>query len=359
MSSEVVLPTLPLGGDEITVVRWLRQQGDPVAPGEALLVAANERVEVALPSMAGGTLAEILAREGSVVRPGAVLARFDTPAAVAPAPRATPLARRIAAVHGLDLTTLVGSGPGGRVMKCDVLAPDHLSASAPAADQIPAPTLPATPPAAPEATPAIATQPYVPSMVQLEAVDSAHILTAIEVDLSAAEVWLARQGGQHGQADLLACVVQAAVAALLRFPLLNAAWHDEGIITRRRVHLAVQHARSGQTNTISIPNAQDLNLRGLTRALTGHSQPNQEAATFTIVAGDRWSTTLTPPVGQSGLLGLGTVVARPVVVGSDATERISIRPTALLTLAFDTRVLDQPQADAYLTTVRRSLEQLA
>ncbi|HEU4328333.1 MAG TPA: 2-oxo acid dehydrogenase subunit E2 [Roseiflexaceae bacterium] len=365
MSSEVVLPALPFGGDEITVVRWLHQPGDVVAPGEALLVAANGRVEVALPASAGGTLSELLAREGTAVRAGAAVARFATPQLPAPALRATPLARRIAAERGLDLATLAGSGPGGCVMKRDVLGPEeHAAATSPAppaapvAAEPPVPALPVTQPTAAEAKPDIDVRPTAPlAGLALDAL-STHILTAVEVDLGAAEILLARQNGRRGAADLLACVAQGAVAALLRFPLLNAAWHDDGIVARRRVHLGVRRARDGQTIALTIPDAQDLNLRGLARALAGRVQPDQPRATFTIVAGDNWGATPAPPAGQSALLHLGAVAARPVVVGTGAAERISIRPTALLTLAFDARILDQRQADAYLAAVRHSLEQI-
>ncbi len=361
MSSEVMLPALPFGGDEVTVVRWLRQPGDVVAQGDALLVAANERAEVALPASAGGALAELLVHEGAAMRVGAAVARFAAAQPAAPALRATPLARRIAAERGLDLAALDGSGPGGRVMKRDVLGPDEraaaaapISLAAPAAAEPPAPAQPIPRPAAPAPDVQRATPPAGLALDPL----STHILTAVEVDLGAAETMLARQGSRRGAADLLACVAQVAVAALMRFPLLNATWHDDGILARRRVHLGVRHARNGQTAALTIPDAQDLNLRGLARALAGQARPDQPQATFTIVAGDSWGAQPAPPAGHSALLYLGAVAARPAVVGAGASERISVRPIALLALAFDARILDQPQADAYLAAVRRNLEQI-
>ncbi|GAB4211477.1 MAG: 2-oxoglutarate dehydrogenase complex dihydrolipoyllysine-residue succinyltransferase [Roseiflexaceae bacterium] len=373
MSSEVVLPALPYGGDEVTVVRWVRQPGDEVVPGEALLIAANERVEVALPSPSGGTLSELLAHEGAALRAGTVVARFAAPQPAAKAPRATPLARRIAAEHGLDLATLAGSGPGGRVMRCDVLgaqkrpaAPTEPSAAPATLEQPVALPQPAAPPvvqpeeeaAAPVAAPAPGGHPAALG-IELAGLLSTHVLTAVEVDLGAVEAWLARQDRRRAPADVLVCVAQAAIAALLRFPLLNAAWHDDGIVARRRVHLGVRYTRDGQQAVQTIPDAQDLNLRGLARALAGQGQPAQPQpeSTFTLVAGDSWGAAPIPPAGQSALLSLGAVAPRPVVVGVDGAERISIRPVALLTLAFDARVLDQPLADAYLAAVRRSLEQ--
>src|SRR5262245_45538135 len=145
MSTEYQLPQLPLGSPEVTLVRWLKQPGDLLTSGEPLLVAVNDRVEVILPASKEGVLEALLAADGASVMVGASIARIATaPLAVdtrrsqadaesatsdqgtianplAAHSRVTPVARRIAAISKIDLADIDGSGPGGRILKKDVL----------------------------------------------------------------------------------------------------------------------------------------------------------------------------------------------------------------------------------------------
>jgi pyruvate/2-oxoglutarate dehydrogenase complex dihydrolipoamide acyltransferase (E2) component len=368
MSTDLVLPALPFGGGEATVLRWLRRPGEPLAAGEPLLIAANGRVEVVLPAPAAGTLAEVLLPEGASAPPGATLARLEAPRRL----RITPLARRVAQALGLQPHSLAGSGPGGLVMRRDLPGDDRRPTTN---DQGPA--LPdggrrtedeievgAGLPAIQESTDAPSLHrsialPFTPSPPHPLTPSPPHLLTAVEVDLGAVLAWCAgRPAGRGGVAATpLACVAQEAVAALLRFPLLNAAWRDEGIVVRRRVHLAV---RRGDGAALSIPDAQDLNLRGLARRLAGPPPgggPPQ--ATFTLAESAGWAAAALPAPGQSALLSLGEICKRPAVVGAGGSERVAVRPIGLLSLAYDARVLDQPLADAYLAALRAGLEQFA
>lgn len=352
MSTDLVLPALPFGAAEVTVLRWLRQPGDALAAGEPLLIAANEQVEAALPAPAAGTLAAILAPEGAAAQVGAPVARLAPPRRL----RITPLARRIAQALGLPLHTLSGSGPGGRVMRRDL----------PGADQQPTTSAPAlnTPALDHSIAPALqrsiapALTPAAPQPLSTEC----HALTAAEVDLGAVLDWCARQGAGPGRAAAtpLACVARAAVAALLRFPLLNAAWHERGIVVRRRVHLELRPGGPAQGAALIIPDAQDLNLRGLARALA-RPRPAEAppAPTFCLAESAGWSDAGAPAPGQSARLSLGALSQRPAVVSQSGAERIGVRPLALLCLAYDARVLDQPLADAYLAALRQSLAQFS
>jgi pyruvate/2-oxoglutarate dehydrogenase complex dihydrolipoamide acyltransferase (E2) component len=188
-------------------------------------------------------------------------------------------------------------------------------------------------------------------------------LTAIEVDLGRVAATRARLVGEFARRGLaptdLVCVALCAVSALARHPLLNSIWGDEAIVLRRRVHLAV----GGEMPEALVCDAQDLNLRGLARAIGRGDAARTPAqgslrATFRIasLAGSAWFDALIPGQPATAALGVGQVRPRPIVVAEGGVDRIAVRPTALLTLAYDARVLDQCHADAFLRDVRRQLE---
>lgn len=332
-STEYALPALPLDGGDITILRWLRRPGEQVAAGEPLLIVLTTRAEIALPAPTSGVLARA-ADEGSTHPAGASIAAFagESTAAAnalpAPiAPRATPLARRIAAAHKVALETLAGSGPGGRIIRADVLA-----AVAP------------VPEAAAPATPVPAQHPVAP-VAQLAARADTYVLTAMHADLSAAAALCARLGpifARRGLAiDLATCVAHAIAAALIRYPLLNGWWDGDRIIVPRRVQLACQ--TPGHAGTVT--DAQDRNLQGIARAL---AQPAPDTApTFHFFASSaEWQQ---PPATSTAALVLGAARPRPTVLA--ANEPLAARLGATLTLAYDARVADHAYADAFLRAV--------
>jgi pyruvate dehydrogenase E2 component (dihydrolipoamide acetyltransferase) len=372
-STEYTLPQMPFGGPEITIVRWLKRADERVSAGEPLLVVVNDRVELALPAPSDGVLERTLASAGAEIAAGAPVATIaalpvtstaelphtlqpDTPVdqsatgewAAPEAPqRITPVARQIASFAEIDITKLSGSGISGRIVKADLLAilvkdaprieaKQHLVSRSPSL-QPPASSLSG---------------------------DHIYVLTAVEVDMQRVVETVARL--QPGYARLrlelshCACVALAAVAALACHPLLNSAWHGEVIIARRCVHLAV--APDGGTPTCLIPDAQDLNLRGLARALGSRltdTTSGDRASTFTIAElGDQaWGDPSALARGRSAALGVGAVRPRPLVLDDGGIERLAMRHTTLLTLAYDPRVLDQSHADAFLRDLKRRLEQ--
>jgi pyruvate/2-oxoglutarate dehydrogenase complex dihydrolipoamide acyltransferase (E2) component len=375
MSTEYQLPQLPLGGAPATIVCWLKQPGDQLAPGDPLLVVVNDRAEFALPVPAAGILDTQLAAEGAAVVVGAPLARIsvDQPAAVAqqeqpaapPAlavPRhASPVARRIAEKTETDITNLVGSGPGGRILKRDILAQldDRPQIQNPKSK------------IQNLSTPTPMRRAIAEHMLRSRAT-SPHALTAMEVDMgrvAAARARMREAFARRG-VDLTytVCIALAAIEALLRHPLLNSSWSDAGIILRRRIHLGVAVALPDGLITPVVREAQDLNLRGLARAVADVSrraraqalEPGEASGgTFTITnpgAGALWFGTPIIPQPQSAILGVGAIGARPLVVSVGDADRIVVRPATVLTLAYDARVLDQCHADAFLRDVKGRLE---
>lgn len=393
MSTAYLLPTPPLGGPELTIARWFKRPGDAVAAGDPLLITVNDRVEMILPAQDAGVLEAILAPAGAVARAGDPVARIGPPASSVAAPpvsqeaaqpaadhrlaRATPVALRVAAQSEVDIARLAGSGPSGRIVKIDVLAALAERAPAPAAQQphAPASEQPAARQPAPpnaEPTPPTAMRRAIAAHMVRSRATSPHALTAMEADMgrvAEARSHLRDSFARRGlDLTYTACIAQAVVEALMRYPLLNSAWNDDGIIQRRRIHLGIAVALPNGLITPVVRDAQDLNLRGLARAIgdlgrrarAGALLPGEASgATFTLTnpgAGSLWFGTPIINQPQSAILGVGAIQRRPLVISEGDADRIVVRPVALLTLSYDARALDQPHADAFLADVKRRLE---
>lgn len=344
MSTEYCLPALPLGGADIAILRWLKAPGQPVLAGEPLLIALNDRVEAVLLAPSDGRVERVLVPAGASAAVGAavaVLALGEPAPALSPtappargAPSATPLARRIAAAHGLDLRGVAGGGPSGRVVAADVLA--AVGADTPAPQQHAAPV--------PQGAPLVAT--FAPP-------DTA-VLSAMEADMAMAIDACARLAPALARRGLAIepwlCVAHAAVQALLSFPLLNGWWADERIVVPQRVHVRVE--APGWAGLIA--EAQDLNLRGMARALAAGPADAPEGTFGIVAAGARFAQPYAPRCAAA--LTIGATQLRPVVRASGGADQIVARPIALLTLAYDARVADQARADAFLRDVVARVE---
>jgi len=361
-SSEYRLPALPFGGSETTILRWLKQPGDQVAVGDPLVIVVNDRAEVALPATLAGVLSQHLLAEGATAAVGVPVAAFvpaeqaapaESPASLAadrrstePPNRITPVARRIAMAGGLDPLGLAGTGASSRVTKADVL-----TALASAGDAAAHPS--------PEAPPVSHAAPHARGPTLIQPSSQTHVLTAIDVDLEQVIAARARLSADFMRRGLLLtdtiCVMATVAATLVRHPLLNSSWHADGILLRRRINLALV---VGMHHTL-VPDVQDLNTRGLARALQRPPVYAMNDSTFTIVEydGPVWWAVPGPAAQHSAALGIGTARARPAVVTHNGIERIAVQRSLLLSLAYDARVLDQCHADAFLHDLKMRLEQ--
>ncbi|MCS6840515.1 MAG: 2-oxo acid dehydrogenase subunit E2 [Roseiflexus sp.] len=333
-------------------------------------------------------------------------------------PPITPVVARLAAEYGIDLSQIRGTGAGGRVSKKDVLryiemqkaavapppptseapppAPAHAASPVPPVSEAPPAPARAAPPAAsvPEAPPAPPAAPRAPvaqplpddatltPLTTMRRVIADHMVrslrdapqatTVFEVDmgrvLAHRDRYRASFEQQGIRLTLTAYIVQAVATALRRVPALNTRFTDEGIITYRRINIGVAVALEDGLIVPVLRDADEKSLAGIARALndlterarTRRLQPDDtEGGTFTIsnhgVGGSLFATPILNR-GQSGILGVGAVVKRPIVVTHEGNDAIVIRPMCYLSLTFDHRACDGATADAFLAAVKEVLE---
>ncbi|MCH0543357.1 2-oxoglutarate dehydrogenase, E2 component, dihydrolipoamide succinyltransferase, partial [Streptomyces sp. MUM 203J] len=297
----------------------------------------------------------------------------------------TPLVRKLAAEHGVDLASVKGTGVGGRIRKQDVVAAAEAAKAAAAA---PAPAA-AAPAAAAAKAPALEVSPLRGQTVKMTRMrkvigdnmmkalhGQAQLSTVVEVDITrlmrlrarAKDAFAAREGVKLSPMPFF---VKAAAQALKAYPVINARINeDEGTITyfdSENIGIAVDSEKGLMTPVIK--NAGDLNLAGIAKAtadLAGKVRGNKitpdelSGATFTISntgsRGALFDTVIVPP-NQVAILGLGATVKRPVVVDHpELGETIAVRHMTYLTLSYDHRLVDGSDAARYLGAVKAILE---
>ncbi len=443
----VKMPALGESVTEGTVTRWLKQVGDTVDVDEPLLEVSTDKVDTEIPSPVAGTVLEIKVAEDEVAPVGAELALIGAsgaaqqaappppaPAQAAPpaqpaappaqpaagtcpggarasadsrlpAPTAaghggsgngsgggdagyvTPLVRKLAAEHDVDLTKLAGTGVGGRIRKQDVLE----AAERAKADKAAAAAIPTTAPAAGASAPPQKAEPSplrgrTEKMSRLRAVIakrmveslqvSAQLTTVVEVDVTriaklrdqAKAEFLARHGVKL---SFLPFFVLATVEALKVHPTVNASIDMEaGTVTYHDAeHLGIAVDTERGLVVPVIRDAGDLNLAGLAKRIadlaertrTNKISPDElSGGTFTLTnTGSRGALFDTPIINQPqvGILGTGSVVKRAAVVDDDDLgEIIATRSMAYLALSYDHRLVDGADAARFLGTIKERLE---
>jgi pyruvate dehydrogenase E2 component (dihydrolipoamide acetyltransferase) len=317
----------------------------------------------------------------------------------------SPVVARIASEHGVDVDDVQGTGRGGRVTKKDILA--YVEGGAPAAAPPPAapappapapPSAPAPPPTEPPAAverPAPAPTPVAPQPQageQLEPMSamrrgiaehmrrsldaSAHVTSAIEVDMSKVVVLRQRIKAEYQEKygvnpTYLIFVARAAVDTLLQYPWINGEIRGDQIVTRNYVNLgfAVELADGKGLIVPVVKNAEGLNLLGMARSVTDIAErartkqllPDEvQGGTFTITNPGGYGTFHGTPIisqPQAGILGTYAVVKRPWVVEDElGNDVIAIRPMMNLTLTYDHRLVDGALAGRYLRDLRERIQ---
>ena len=389
---DVTMPQMGVSVAEGTIIGWTKRVGDWVERDETVLEVSTDKIDTEVPSPASGRLAEVLADVGETVEVGALLARIDTGARPGQAHvsertggRFSPVVRRMAAEHGLDLSQIDGTGRNGRVTKRDVLAAlERGDGRARVAES--APAEPAEPPLHiespyrpdPEPAPASASAPAEPAgtLSRMRRAIGEHMkrsletaatcTTWMEVDFSRVEAERERLG-----LTALPLVARATVDALREHPALNATLEGETYTRHDAVHLGIAVSLGDEGLIVPvIRNAQDLSAEGLGRAIrdlarrarAGQLQPDEvRGGTFTITNPGQYGSLMATPVinqPQVGILDLEAVVKRPVVVEGPGGDAIAIRPMCILGMSWDHRALDGVQAAEFLGAIRRRLESL-
>ena len=454
---EVTLPQLGESVTEGTVVRWLKQVGDTVDADEPLLEVSTDKVDTEIPSPAAGVLLEIKVAEDETVEVGAALAVIGEPGASAPAqstkapapqaakqepeattpaekpaqqsappaaeqtppkaeapakpspkaesasdgpsPYVTPLVRRLAAEHDVDLSSLTGTGVGGRIRKQDVLAaaeeatkaaaapapepaaPEPAAQPAPAAGSAPRAKAPSTPPAP---SPLRGTTKKMSRLRQIisermhESLQvSAQLTTVVEVDMTPVAQLRARakadfKAREGVNLSFLPFLAKAALEALKAYPELNASMDMEKkeVTYYDREHLGIAVDTERGLLVPVIKDAGDLNIAGLSRKIvdiaertrTNKITPDElSGGTFTLTnTGSRGALFDTPIINQpqTGILGTGAIVKRAVVVPDEfGTDSIAVRQMMYLALTYDHRLVDGADAARFLTAVKNRLEE--
>jgi 2-oxoglutarate dehydrogenase E2 component (dihydrolipoamide succinyltransferase) len=428
MPVSVTMPQLGESVTEGTVTRWLKKEGERVEADEPLLEVSTDKVDTEIPSPSAGVLQKIVVAEDETVEVGAELAVIDqngsaaaAPAAEQPAPPpqaappqqpqaaeptplpstgdspyVTPLVRKLATEHSVNLDSLTGTGVGGRIRKQDVLeaarAQREQAAAQPAAPAAPAPAEQAAP--APQ--PAAAPEPIqvdttlrgrTEKMSRLRQTiakrtveslqTSAQLTTVVEVDVTRIARLRDRakndfQRRENVKLSFLPFFALAAVEALKQHPKLNAVINSETneVTYHDAEHLGIAVDAEKGLAAVTIRDAGDLNIAGLARKIADLADrfrankvsPDELAgATFTLTnTGSRGALFDTPILFQPqvGMLGTGIVVKRPVVVEDpDLGEVIAVRSMVYLALTYDHRLIDGADAARFLTTIKRRLEE--
>jgi pyruvate/2-oxoglutarate dehydrogenase complex dihydrolipoamide acyltransferase (E2) component len=393
------MPQMGVSVAEGTIVAWRKRVGDWVEADEPIVEISTDKVETEIPSPAAGRVAEIVVEPGQTVDVGTVLCRLDVDARPGEAhvdegsepeegvgsrvsgvgdgngthaPPISPVVRRMADEHGVDLSRVEGTGRRGRVTKKDLLAflgdkPDtrHPTPDTPAAQ----PLLHSESPyreEEPEPAPAPAggqelsvMRKQIGAHMVRSLQTAAHCTTVVEADMSRIEE-------ARGKLSYLPFVARAVIAALREFPMLNATLQGDRLTVHEEVHLGIAVSLGEEGLIVPVvKNAHELSHEGLAtrikdlaeRARSKRLTPDEvQGGTFTITNPGAFGALLATPIinqPQVAILDLEAVTKRPVVVNGDS---IAIRPMTYLCMSWDHRALDGALAAQFLSAVRRHIE---
>jgi pyruvate dehydrogenase E2 component (dihydrolipoamide acetyltransferase) len=441
MATDVVMPQMGESIAEGTIVRWIKKVGDSVERDEPLFEISTDKVDAEIPSPVAGVITEIRAKEGETVPVNSVVAVIGQAGAAAKAPeraaapsastakapavaavpqtdqpvspaakpaeparphasettsedsgtaeagstepavrqRSSPVVRKIAKEHNVDISQIAGTGISGRVTKNDILAFVGTEEPRPAADgerpaaAAPRPTAPAA------ATPARAATPgqVVPMTVMRRKIaehmilsrrTSAHVHSVFEVNFGrVAKLREAKKADYErsgAKLTYLSFILKAVVDALRAVPVVNASIDGENIVYHKDVNVGIAVALEWGLIVPVVKKADEKNLLGLSRAVSDLAararvkqlKPDEvSGGTFTITNPGVFGALFGMPIinqPQVAILGVGNVEKRPVVVD----DAIAIRPMAYLTLGYDHRIIDGAVADEFMSHIKHQIE---
>ncbi|WP_341275312.1 dihydrolipoamide acetyltransferase family protein [Bacillus haynesii] len=368
MAVEVVMPKLGMSMKEGTVSVWNKKVGEAVEKGESIASINSEKIEMEIESPANGTVLDIKVSEGEGVPPGTVICQIgneneQTPESQTKQPdppkeriKISPAARKIAQSANLDIKTLKGTGPGGRITKADVLQalPDRPNKQAEKAED--------RPPASPM-------RKTIAARMTESLQNSAQLTITMKADITKLTV-LQKQLNETAQSrydtklTITDFAARAAVFSLLDHPAMNSVYQDGRLATFEHVHLGVAAALDEGLAVPVIRHAERLPLIELAKKIKWYAKKARESrllhdeiegSTFTITnlgayGVEHFTPILNPP--ETGILGVGRMYSAPVYHDGELTKG-AILP---LSLTFDHRALDGAPAAAFLSSVKNYLE---
>lgn len=329
-------------------------------PGAAPAVAPASAVSAS--AVAAPDVAATAAGTGPVLSP-------DDHAALLRRQKSSPLVRRIAKEHGIDISRLSGSGIGGRVSKHDILKVVHGTGTAAEPIAVVGHRPSFAPGSDVEVVPMTVMRKRIAEHMLHSRRTSAHVHSVIEIDYTRVAGLRAAKKAEYerdgGKLTFLAFIAKAVVGALRKVPVLNASIEGESVVYKRDINLGIAVAldwglivpvvkRAHEKSLLTISQeVADLALRSRTK----HLKPEDvQGGTFTITNPGGFGTMMGLPIinqPQVGILAVGSIDKRVVVVDDDA---IAIRQRGLLALGFDHRLVDGAVADAFLAEVKRGIE---
>ena len=385
MPTDVLMPQMGESIAEGTIVRWIKSVGEAVDRDEPLFEISTDKVDAEVPAPAGGRLMQIRARAGETVPVNSVVAVIgaegeaaDGTAEPAPGPagepvsataaagsaprsavpsapgaRLSPVVRRLAAEHGVDLSAVTGTGEGGRISKADVLA--HVEARGREAGGAGL---------GGRREPLSVMRRRIAERMIESRRTSAHVHTLFEVDFS--EVAAARAAQSEGTApSYLAYIARATAEALAATPVVNASIDGAEVVHHEQINLGIAVALDEglvvpvvrQAHRLSV-GAIDAAVKDLaSRARAKRLAPaDVEGGTFTITNPGGFGSLLGMPIinqPQVAILGVGAIEMRPAVVDGAVVARLR----GFLTLGFDHRLIDGAVADRFMARVKSALEE--
>jgi pyruvate dehydrogenase E2 component (dihydrolipoamide acetyltransferase) len=449
MAVDIVMPQMGESIFEGTITKWLKKPGDKVERDEPLFEISTDKVDAEIPSPSAGVLKEIKVGEGQTVPiqtiVGVIDAAGSTAAVQAPAPvpakpaasappkapvaatsappasrpaapvpaaaptasvpassgssgeriHSSPLVRRIAKEHGIDLSTVEGTGAGGRISKQDIealiAAGGTPAAAPPAAASRPAPPPPAAAPGVSGGQVHVALETAVPRekmyfgnyevqpmstmrqriaehMVASKRV-SAHVYSVDEIDMTKVAALRAKSKDEfekryETKLTFMPFFVKAAVAGLRAFPTLNASLDGTNVILHKEINVGIAVALDWGLLVPVVKNADEKNILGIQRNMNDLAErarskklkPEEvQESTFSITNPGVFGGLFGLPVISQpnvGILGLGAIEKRPVVIN----DSIAIRSMCYVTLSYDHRVVDGAIAHQFLHKVKETLE---
>jgi len=445
MPTDIIMPQMGESIVEGTITKWLKKPGDKVQRDEPLFEISTDKVDAEIPAPASGVLREIKVAEGTTVGVNTVVGTIavdgevaaapakssaakpatgkpeeakpeerkteerktaSTPAPAPPAPavseaeeetRSSPLVRKIAREHGVNLSQVSGSGLGGRITKQDIMqfiespgspptqvgtdafvrsaSPTSPQAPTPApGSQVPAPRPSAAAPYPGDLVPMTNMRKIIAKHMIESRRTSAHVHCMYEVDFSRIVNLRNKQKAgfeqRHGaRLTFMPFFVRAAVIALQQWPIINASIEGDNIRYHRQINMGIAVALDWGLIVPVLKNAGDLNFLGLQRGIsdlgerarTKKLKPEDvEGSTFTITNPGQFGAVFGLPIinqPNSAIMGVGGITKQPMVItDKDGNDSIAIRSVVHLTLGYDHRLIDGAVADQFMAQVKKNLE---